>query len=152
MATVRAICVSEVRGVQKREVSEAYLRREHGVEGDAHAGPWHRQVSLLSASSVERLQERVDFPLVPGAFAENILVDGLDVWTLPVGTRLTVGGALCEVTQIGKQCHNDCAIRRAAGDCVMPREGVFVRVLRSGAVKKGDAVALVKPESGEDAV
>ena len=144
MATVRAICVSEVRGVQKREVSEAYLRREHGVEGDAHAGPWHRQVSLLSASSVERLQERVDFPLVPGAFAENILVDGLDVWTLPVGTRLTVGGALCEVTQIGKQCHNDCAIKKATGKCVMPTEGIFAIVIKEGRIQTGDEIEVLK--------
>ena len=144
MATVRAICVSEVRGVQKREVSEAYLRREHGVEGDAHAGPWHRQVSLLSASSVERLQERVDFPLVPGAFAENILVDGLDVWTLPVGARLTVGGALCEVTQIGKQCHNDCEIKKATGKCVMPTEGIFAVVVKEGRVQAGDKIEVLK--------
>ena len=144
MATVRAICVSEVRGVQKREVSEAYLRREHGVEGDAHAGPWHRQVSLLSASSVERLQERVDFPLVPGAFAENILVDGLDVWTLPVGTRLTVGGALCEVTQIGKQCHNDCEIKRTTGKCVMPTEGIFAIVIKEGRIQAGDEIEVLK--------
>ena len=144
MATVRAICVSEVRGVQKQEVSEAYLRREHGVEGDAHAGPWHRQVSLLSASSVERLQERVDFPLVPGAFAENILVDGLDVWTLPVGARLTVGGALCEVTQIGKQCHNDCEIKRATGKCVMPTEGIFAVVVKEGRVQAGDEIEVLK--------
>lgn len=143
MAEVRAICISDVRGVQKRPVEEAELRADHGIVGDAHAGAWHRQVSLLGVDSVEKLQQKIDFPLLPGAFAENILVEGLRVYELPVGTRLTIGTALCEVTQIGKQCHQDCAIRKAAGDCVMPREGIFVRVLRSGMVKTGDEVTVL---------
>ena len=143
MGKVLAICVSDVRGVQKRPVDTAELRVDHGIVGDAHAGNWHRQVSLLGADSVRRMQERVDIELLPGAFAENILVDGLCVYELPVGTRLRLGTALCEVTQIGKECHNDCAIRRAAGDCVMPREGIFVKILQNGTVSTGDEVTVV---------
>lgn len=143
MAKVLAICISDVRGVQKHPVESAELRVDHGIVGDAHAGAWHRQVSLLGVESVERMQQRVDMKLLPGAFAENILVEGLRVYELPVGTRLTVGTALCEVTQIGKECHHDCAIRKAAGDCVMPREGIFVKVLRAGTVKTGDAVTVL---------
>lgn len=143
MAKIAAICISEIRGIQKHEIPEAYLRAGHGIEGDAHAGSWHRQVSLLSVDSVAKLQEKLDFELKHGAFAENILVEGMAVHTLPVGTRLRVGEALCEVTQIGKECHSDCAIRKAAGDCVMPREGIFVKVLESGRIAKGDAVEVV---------
>lgn len=143
MAKIAAICISEIRGIQKHEIPEAYLRADHGIEGDAHAGLWHRQVSLLSVDSVAKLQEKLDFELKHGAFAENILVEGMAVHTLPVGTRLRIGEALCEVTQIGKECHSDCAIRKAAGDCVMPREGIFVKVLESGRIEKGDAVEVV---------
>ena len=143
MAKIAAICISEIRGIQKQEIPEAFLRAGHGIEGDAHAGSWHRQVSLLSVDSVAKLQEKLDFELKHGAFAENILVEGMAVHTLPVGTRLRIGEALCEVTQIGKECHSDCAIRKAAGDCVMPREGIFVKVLESGRIAKGDAVEVV---------
>lgn len=144
MGKVLAVCISDVRGVQKHTVDRAELRVDHGIVGDAHAGSWHRQVSLLGADSVRRMQERVDIDLFPGAFAENILVDGLRVCELPVGTRLRLGTALCEVTQIGKECHHDCAIRKAAGDCVMPREGIFVKVLKNGEVRPGDKVAVVE--------
>ena len=143
MAKIAAICISEIRGIQKHEIPEAFLRAGHRIEGDAHAGSWHRQVSLLSVHSVAKLQEKLDFELKHGAFAENILVEGMAVHTLPVGTRLRIGEALCEVTQIGKECHSDCAIRKAAGDCVMPREGIFVKVLESGRIAKGDAVEVV---------
>lgn len=143
MAKIAAICISEIRGIQKHEIPEAYLRADHGIEGDAHAGSWHRQVSLLSVDSVAKLQEKLDFELKHGAFAENILVEGMAVHTLPVGTRLRIGEALCEVTQIGKECHSDCAIRKAAGDCVMPREGIFVKVLESGRIAKGDAIEVL---------
>ncbi len=144
MAEVLAVCVSEVRGIQKHPVESAELRVDHGIVGDAHAGNWHRQVSLLGVESVDKLQEKLEsIRLKPGDFAENILVAGITVYTLPVGTRLRIGTALCEVTQIGKECHQDCAIRRAAGDCVMPREGVFVKVLENGTVRPGDGVAVV---------
>ena len=140
---VLAVCVSDARGIQKHPVPEAELRAGYGIVGDAHAGPWRRQVSLLGTDSVEKLQAKLDdVRLNPGDFAENILVEGLRVYELPVGTRLRIGTALCEVTQIGKECHQDCAIRKAAGDCVMPREGIFVRILRGGTVKPGDEVAV----------
>ena len=142
MAKVIAVCISEKKGVRKHEVPYIDIRVDHGIEGDAHAGNWHRQISLLSVDSVAKLQEKLSFELKHGAFAENILVEGMAVHTLPVGTRLRIGTALCEVTQIGKECHSDCAIRKAAGDCVMPREGIFVRVLESGTVKKGDEIKI----------
>lgn len=144
MAKVVAICISEVRGIQKHEIPEAELRVDHGIVGDAHAGNWHRQISLLSVESVKKLQDKLDFKLEHGAFAENILVEGLLVYTLPVGTKLRIGEALCEVTQIGKECHFDCAIRKAAGDCVMPREGIFVKVLEPGKIKTGDAIEVIE--------
>ena len=145
MAEILAICVSDIRGIQKRPVEEAELRENHGIVGDAHAGNWHRQVSLLSVESVDKLQEKLDsIRLKPGDFAENILVGGLRVYELPVGTRLRIGPALCEVTQIGKECHQDCAIRKAAGDCVMPREGIFVRVLEGGMIRPGDEITVTE--------
>ena len=145
MAKILAVCISEVRGIQKHPVGSAELRAGHGIVGDAHAGDWHRQVSLLGQGSVDTLQARLDaIRLKPGDFAENILVEDMKVYELPVGTRLRVGTALCEVTQIGKECHQDCAIRKAAGDCVMPREGIFVRVLEDGAARPGDEVEVVE--------
>lgn len=144
MAKIAAINISDVRGIQKHEIPEAFLKADWGIVGDAHAGHWHRQVSLLSVESVAKLQQKLSFHLEHGAFAENILVDGLAVHTLPVGTKLRIGKALCEVTQIGKECHNDCAIRKAAGDCVMPREGIFVKVLESGEIKTGDEIEIVE--------
>ena len=128
MAEIAAICISDVRGIQKHEIPEAFLKKDWGIEGDAHAGNWHRQVSLLSAESVEKLQQKLSFELAHGAFAENILVKGMSVHTLPVGTRLRIGEALCEVTQIGKECHNDCVIKQQTGECIMPHEGVMVRL------------------------
>ena len=139
-AVIKAVCISEKKGEQKHPVDSIRLMPHHGIVGDAHAGDWHRQVSLLGQESVDRLQEKISIRLFPGAFAENILCEGLDLYKLPVGTRLRIGTALCEVTQIGKECHADCAIRRQAGDCVMPREGIFVVVLEEGDAKAGDPV------------
>ncbi len=144
MANVLAVCISEVRGIQKHPVDQVELRENYGIVGDAHAGDWHRQVSLLGMESVQKLQDKITLKLKAGDFAENILVEGICVYRLPVGTKLRLGTALCQVTQIGKTCHNDCAIRKAAGDCVMPREGIFVRVLESGTVKPGDEIAVVE--------
>ena len=141
-AVIKAVCISEKKGQQKHPVDSVHLRPKHGIDGDAHAGNWHRQVSLLGQESVNRLQEKISIPLFPGAFAENILCEGIELYRLPVGTRLHVGTALCEVTQIGKECHADCAIRRQAGDCVMPREGIFVIVLEEGDAKAGDFVTV----------
>ena len=140
---IRAVCVSEKKGEQKHPVEVIRLLPRHGIEGDAHAGDWHRQVSLLGTQSVARLQEKLSFPLFPGAFAENILCEGLTLYQLPVGTTLRIGSALCRVTQIGKECHADCAIRARAGDCVMPREGIFAEVLEAGEARPGDLVEVV---------
>ena len=142
-AVIKAVCISEKKGEQKHPVPEILLVPKIGIPGDAHAGDWHRQVSLLGAESVRSLQERISIPLFPGAFAENILCEGLCLFRLPVGTKLRVGSAVCVVTQIGKECHADCAIRQQAGDCVMPREGIFVRVLEEGSAKAGDLVSLL---------
>ena len=143
-AVIKAVCISEKKGQPKHTVESVHLRPKHGIDGDAHAGDWHRQVSLLGQESVDRLQEKISIPLFPGAFAENILCEGIVLYKLPIGTRLRIGTALCEVTQIGKECHADCAIRQQAGDCVMPREGIFVIVLEEGDARPGDEVRVVE--------
>ena len=144
-ARVAAVCVSERKGTVKHPVPEIRLRRGHGIEGDAHAGDWRRQVSLLASESVGKLRGANNLPDIPaGAFAENILTEGISLCSLPVGTRLRVGGTLLEVTQIGKECHADCAIRQQTGDCVMPREGVFAIVLEEGSVRPGDPIAVAE--------
>lgn len=137
--TVVAVNVSEAKGERKKAAPEVFLRAEHGIKGDAHAGPWHRQVSLLAQESIDKMVA-VGLQVGPGDFAENVTTSGLDVASLPVGTILDLGDALVEVTQIGKECHTRCAIYYQAGDCVMPREGIFVRVLRGGRVAAGDAL------------
>ena len=142
-AVIKAVCISEKKGQQKHPVDQIRLLPDVGIPGDAHAGNWHRQVSLLGTDSVARLQEKVRIPLFPGAFAENILCEGICLYRLPVGTKLHIGSAVCEVTQIGKECHADCAIRQQAGDCVMPREGIFVRVLEEGTAKAGDQIQII---------
>ncbi len=141
---ILAVCVSEKKGQQKHPVEALRLLPDWGIPGDAHAGDWHRQLSLLGRESVRRMEERIGFALKPGAFAENILCEGLDLVQLPVGTRLRVGTALCQVTQIGKECHADCAIRQQAGDCVMPREGIFARVLEEGEARPGDQILVLE--------
>jgi molybdenum cofactor synthesis domain-containing protein len=131
LGRIHALCVSERKGTAKHAVEEAVFVAGHGIEGDAHAGPWHRQVSLLSLEKIEAFRARgaeVDF----GAFGENIVADGFDFAALPVGTLFEAGGVLLEMTQIGKECHSHCAIFAQVGDCIMPREGVFARVLRGG--------------------
>lgn len=144
MAEVLAVCISEVRGVSKHPVDSIHLIPGHGIEGDAHAGNWHRQVSLLAQESVDKLQSKIALQLKPGDFAENVLTRGIDLKSLPVGTRLRLGTALGEVTQIGKECHNDCAIRQQVGDCCMPREGIFLRVLEEGYLRPGDEIRLAE--------
>ena len=137
--TLIAVCVSECKGTAKRDVGQCELIENHGLKGDAHAGNWHRQVSLLSHDKVEAFRGR-GVHVDDGAFGENLLVSGIDLAKLPVGTRITCEGALLEVTQIGKQCHAHCEIFHQVGDCIMPREGIFARVLRGGIVKKGDVL------------
>ncbi|MGI5919507.1 MAG: molybdenum cofactor synthesis domain-containing protein [Christensenellales bacterium] len=142
MGILKAICISEKRGIQKTRVPAARLVADWGIEGDAHAGSWHRQVSLLSYDRVEEFRGR-GAEAAEGAFGENLLVEGIDFRSLPVGTRLRCGDALLEITQVGKECHNRCAIYHVVGDCIMPREGVFARVLQGGDIKPGDEVAMV---------
>ena len=140
---VIAVCISEKKGTQKTEVPYIKLVPEWGIEGDAHAGKWHRQVSLLALEKIEAFRERgadVDF----GAFGENIIAEGFDFRSLPVGTRFRIGDALLELTQIGKECHTHCAIYHQVGDCIMPREGVFTIVLEGGTVKAGDAIEMIE--------
>ena len=136
---VLATCISERKGTQKTEVPEIRLVEDWGIEGDAHAGKWHRQVSMLSFEKIEEFRARgaeVDF----GAFGENLVVEGFDLHTIPVGTRFQIGEAVVELTQIGKECHTHCAIYKVMSDCIMPREGVFTKVIKGGIVKAGDTV------------
>ncbi len=142
MAQVIAVCISENKGERKTPVAAAELRENHGIVGDAHAGEWHRQVSLLAQESIDKMRA-MGLDVAAGDFAENITTSGIELVTLPIGTRLQVGETLMEVTQIGKECHTRCAIYYQAGDCVMPKEGIFARVLNGGMVKPGDGVEIV---------
>jgi MOSC domain-containing protein YiiM len=145
---IHAVSVSDRKGVVKHNVPSARLLVEHGLEGDAHAEGGIRQVSLLSLQSIDKMVA-LGARVKPGDFAENLTVDGLEVMTLPVGTRLRVGkDVLLEITQIGKTCHKGCAIREQVGDCVMPREGVFARVLAEGVVEVGDTVEVIEVPGG----
>ena len=133
--SILSINVSEKKGAQKKPIPEAVLLQSHGIEGDAHAGPWHRQVSLLANEDIETMRGR-GIEIGNGDFAENITTEGIDLASLPIGTRLHLGEVVLEVTQIGKECHHGCAIRRAVGDCVMPRQGIFTRVIRGGRISR----------------
>lgn len=136
---VVAVCISSSKGERKTPVAAVELREEHGIVGDAHAGPWHRQVSLLARESIDKMRA-LGLDVTTGDFAENLTTEGVDLLALPIGTRLRVGAAELEVTQIGKECHTRCAIYHQAGDCVMPKEGIFARVLRGGIVRPGDEI------------
>ena len=144
MAKVVSVNISERKGTLKQPVPQIELKLRHGIVGDAHAGDWHRQISLLAEESVDTMRAVSPIPLDAGVFAENINTVGIDLKHLPVGTHLRIGETEVEVTQIGKECHNDCAIRKAAGDCVMPREGIFVKVLTEGKAKSGDFVTVLR--------
>ena len=145
--TTKAICLSEERGTSKHEVDSIELRVDWGVVGDAHAGNCHRQVALLAWESIEKAIQR-GLDALPGSFAENITTQGLELPTLPIGTRLRVGPALLEVTQIGKDPHEHDVIHELVGDSVIPREGIFCRVLEGGTVKAGDAITVLHEEEG----
>ena len=134
------VAVSKKKGTRKKIVDKAVLVQDHGIEGDAHAGPWHRQVSFLAAESIEKVRDQ-GLDVTFGDFAENIASSGVDWLSIPVGTRFRLGDtALLEVTQIGKECHNKCAIYYLAGDCIMPKEGIFTRVLKGGKIQPGDTI------------
>jgi MOSC domain-containing protein YiiM len=137
-----AVCLSENKGERKTPASQVELRVNHGLVGDAHAGEWHRQVSLLASESIDKMR-KLGLNVDSGDFAENITTTGIELVTLPIGTRLEVGEALLEVTQIGKECHTRCAIFYQAGDCVMPKEGIFAKVITGGFVKPGDELRVI---------
>ena len=141
MAKVMAVCISERKGIRKHAVPEITVRRNHGIVGDAHAGNWHRQISLLAKESIDRMRA-MGLSLTDGAFAENIVTEGIELKTLPVGTLLRVGETLLRVTQIGKECHNDCAIKAATGTCVMPTDGIFAVVAGEGTIRPGDGISI----------
>lgn len=145
MGKILGICISEKRGTEKHEIQEANLVKDWGIEGDAHGGKWHRQVSLLSFEKIEDFRAKgaeVDF----GAFGENLIVEGYDLRALPVGSRFQIGDAVLELTQIGKECHSHCQIYKRMGDCIMPREGVFTEVVKSGHIKVGDEITMIPPK------
>ncbi|HEY5512252.1 MAG TPA: MOSC domain-containing protein [Geomonas sp.] len=139
---VLAVNVSLNKGERKRSVPSVTLRVEHGIEGDAHAGEWHRQVSLLAMESIAKMQA-LGLDVGEGDFAENITTQGVDLVNLPIGTRIALGETVLEVTQIGKECHTRCAIFYQAGDCVMPKEGIFARVITGGVIRPGDEIEQV---------
>ena len=143
MAKIIAVCKSKDKGTRKEDVGEGLLKEEFGLVGDAHADCCtHRQVSLLAIESIKRMRDR-GFDIGPGDFAENLTTEGINLVALPVGTRLSVGqGVALEVTQIGKECHSGCAIYRQIGKCVMPKEGIFARVVKGGVVKAGDVLKI----------
>jgi MOSC domain-containing protein YiiM len=141
MATIEAVCISKKKGIVKKAVDSATFKEDWGIAGDAHGGKWHRQVSLLAGESIDRVKEKLP-GLRDGAFAENIITRGMDITAIKVGDRLQVGETLLlQITQIGKKCHNDgCAIKKATGDCIMPKEGLFAKVIQGGNVRKGDLI------------
>ena len=141
MAAVAAVCISERKGTRKHAVPSIQVKKDHGIVGDAHAGSWHRQISLLADESVDTMRGK-GVELRPGDFAENILTRGIELNTLPVGTVLRVGETRLQVTQIGKECHNDCEIRRLVGTCVMPTKGIFAIVLDEGTIRPGDTISV----------
>jgi len=136
-----SINISDKKGVRKKPVEEVILKEGYGIDGDAHASSeWHRQVSLLAIESIKKMQA-LGLDVKPGDFAENLTTEGIDLLNLPIGTRMTIGKEIeVEVSQIGKECHTRCAIYYQAGDCVMPKEGIFVKVLRGGRLRKGDEI------------
>ena len=140
MAKVVSVNISEKKGTLKKPVPEIELKLRHGIVGDAHAGDWHRQISLLAEESIDTMRALSPIPLDPGVFAENINTEGIDLKHLPVGTHLRIGETEVEVTQIGKECHNDCEIRRMTGMCVMPTDGIFAVVLNEGVIRPGDRI------------
>lgn len=145
MAKVVSINISEKKGTIKIPIEKGYFRVNHGLEGDAHAGNWHRQISLLTQESIDKMKAMGIWDLVAGKFAENITTEGIQLYTLSVGTILKVGDeVILKITQIGKKCHEACEIRKITGDCIMPREGVFAKVIKGGYIKTGDKIVIEK--------
>ena len=144
-ACILAISISTKKGIPKSNVETAFLKENFGIEGDAHAGNWHRQVSLLTMESIERMIQKGLTHLVPGIFAENITTSGFDMIVLKVGNKIKIGcSAELEITQIGKACNTKCSIYQAAGDCIMPREGIFTKVIKSGIICVNDSIEKIE--------
>jgi len=143
MAKVIAINISEGKGVPKQSIEKGFFAINHGLQGDAHAGEWHRQVSLLGVESIEKIKKMGLENLATGSFAENLTTEGICLFELPIGTQLQIGETVMEVTQIGKECHMGCAIRQKTGDCVMPREGIFAKVIVEGWIQPGDRLEVI---------
>ncbi|MCX7708347.1 MAG: MOSC domain-containing protein [Clostridia bacterium] len=142
MAKVTAINISEKKGVPKTPIQEGEFIVDFGLKGDAHGGNWHRQVSFLGQESIDKVTALGVKGLCTGKFAENITTEGIELYSLPIGTKLEVGDVLFEVTQIGKECHRKCAIFHQVGDCVMPKEGIFARVIKGGMIRAGDEIVV----------
>ena len=142
IASIVAINISKVRGVAKESIPFAECRIDHGIVGDAHADNWHRQVSFLGQESVDTMIQKGAGNLSPGDFAENITTEGILLYELPIGTQMSISEVIFEVTQIGKECHHGCAIFQRVGDCVMPREGIFCKVLKNGIIRTGDKIVI----------
>lgn len=145
MAKVISVNRSKEKGVVKKPIKEGNFIQDFGLEGDGHGGPWHRQVSLLAQESIDKMKKTLP-SLKPGDFAENITTQGLVLYELPVGSLLKIGDLELRVTQIGKECHQGCAIKQEVGQCVMPKEGIFARVEKAGIIKAGDEIQLIKNE------
>ncbi|HWS28504.1 MAG TPA: MOSC domain-containing protein [Clostridia bacterium] len=143
MPSIVSVNISLKKGTFKQPVEKAQLKIDHGIVGDAHAGNWHRQISLLAQESIDKMTAMGGTDLMPGKFAENVTTEGIELYTLPVGTKLRLGSAVVEVTQIGKECHQHCEIYKKIGNCVMPREGIFVKVLEEGEIRAGDTIEIV---------
>ena len=143
MGIIKGICISKERGTEKHEVAEAGFVKDWGIQGDAHAGKWHRQVSLLSFDKIEEFRAR-GAEVEDGAFGENLVVQGIDFATLPIGTKFVCNDVVLELTQIGKECHSGCAIFKKMGECIMPKQGVFTRVLHGGTIRPGDELTIME--------
>lgn len=145
MGKILAVCISERKGTEKINVGSARFIEDWGIENDSHAGKWHRQVSLLSHEKIEAFRAR-GAEVIDGAFGENLVVEGFDFRALPVGTKFRCNDVVLELTQIGKECHSGCAIYQKMGECIMPREGVFTRVLHGGVISVGDTLEIIKED------
>ena len=148
MGIVKAVCISDRRGIQKVNVRSAEFKKDYGIVGDAHAGKWHRQISLLSFEKIQEFNQK-GADVAPGAFGENLIVDGFDFRNLPVGTTFQCNGVILEMTQIGKECHNHCQIYKKMGECIMPTQGVFAKVLHGGTISVGDDMEIITVQQKE---
>lgn len=145
MGYIEAVCISRKKGIVKKPVSVSRFLEDWGIEGDAHAGNWHRQISILAGESIDKMKEKI-LSLSQGAFAENIITRGISLLDLNIGDELILNNeVILEITQIGKECHTSCSIKKLTGDCIMPSEGLFAKVVKGGIVKTGDSIRMFYP-------